>query len=62
MEKMKCLVVAAILGVLTGCATTTVTTGDQTLSADPDGDGVIRQKTQFKDLPADMQETILHGG
>lgn len=62
MRMMKFIFLAAILGVLTGCVTTPVTTANQAMSVDPDGDGAVKQKTEFKDLPADMQEVIMHGG
>ncbi|KAF0218438.1 MAG: hypothetical protein FD174_2899 [Geobacteraceae bacterium] len=62
MKKIKFIFFAAIFGLITGCATTAGTTGNQVLSAEPEGDGVIRQKIQFKDLPAEMQDVISHGG
>lgn len=62
MKKMKLILVAAIIGALTGCVTTSVPTGNHALPVDPDGDGTFKQKTDIKDLPADMQEAIMHGG
>lgn len=61
MKKIRYVFVAALFAALTGCATTAATTGSQASSAET-SDDVIRQKTAFKDLPAEMQQAILHGG
>jgi uncharacterized lipoprotein YajG len=62
MKKIKYVFIAAMFAMLTGCATTAGTTGFQAVNAESGDDGVIRQKTEFKDLPVEMQEAILNGG
>ena len=59
MKTIRFILLAALLAASAGCATTT---GSQTSKADTSDDGAIRQKTTFKDLPAEMQLAILHGG
>jgi hypothetical protein len=56
------LFIAAIFAVSTGCATTAGTTGKVQLNVDNNDDGIIRQRIEFKDLPAEMQESITNGG
>ena len=55
------IILATLFAVLAGCATTGGTTGSQTLNAEIGDEGVIKQKTEFKDLPTEMQSVILYG-
>lgn len=48
-----------LFAVVTGCATTSAT--NQALNAESGADS-IQQKTEFKDLPVEMQQVILQGG
>ncbi|RNC66647.1 MAG: hypothetical protein ED859_16330 [Desulfuromonadales bacterium] len=62
MKRIRFIFLAALLAASAGCATTVATTGSQTSSADTSDDGIIRQKSTFKDLPAETQLAILHSG
>ncbi len=62
MKKIRYVLIAALFAMLSGCATTAGTTGSQTVNVDNGTDGTFRQRTEFKDLSVEMQETILYGG
>jgi len=61
MKMMRWVLFAAMFAVLTGCATTSGTSGSQVLNAESADEGVIKQKTEFKDLPAELQQCVAEG-
>lgn len=61
MKKIRYVLIAAIFVMLTGCATTSGTTGSQAVNAENGEDGAIKQRSEFKALSVEMQETILYG-
>ena len=55
------ILLAALIATLSGCATTSATTGSQLPATEAGDDGTIKQSTGFSDLPAEMQQAILLG-
>jgi hypothetical protein len=55
MKMIRYVLIAAMFAMVTGCATT------QAVTAENSDDGVIKQRTEFKDLSVEMQEAILYG-
>jgi hypothetical protein len=50
-----------MLGLVSACTTVRGTAGNPA-TVDAAGDSLIKQNTEFKDLPTDMREAITHGG
>lgn len=59
MREMRYFFFAAVIAMLAGCATTA---GSQVPQAETVSDGGFTQREEFKDLPQEMQESILYGG
>ena len=62
MKISQCIIGVVMLGLVSGCATMGGTAGISTPAGEAAGESIIKQRTEFKDLPADMQEAITHGG
>jgi len=58
MKQIVCLIMAGIFMLLAGCASV----DKSVTSSQTGGDGIIHQKTEFKDLSAREQEIILYEG
>lgn len=56
------ILLASIVVMCAGCATTTAKIGNEIQQGAGAEEGGFKQKTEFKDLPVELQQVILGGG